>query len=82
MEITATIKDGKPVPINYNISFPNKVFNILITDSAYDNNLDNISCFCVQHETLSKTNFTPFSRDFTNNTPSGGNGAFAIAIGN
>ena len=84
MKISATIKDNKPQPVNYNISFPNKVYNIMITDAAEtNNNLTNISCFTVEISTLTNTSFSPFSIDPLNNfKPLSGNLAFAIAAGN
>ena len=53
----------------------------MITDIAYNNDLTNITCFCIQHQSVSNSSFIAFSRDLRNALVTTANYAFAIAVG-
>lgn len=67
--------------IKYNISFPNKVFVVLITDTGIFKR-NNISCFAVFN--ITKDSFTPDAKQLFSTVyhdTSGVDEAFEVAIG-
>ena len=83
--LVVIVKNGVVQSSNFNIAFPNKVYTIMLSDFARDNDEDNgISCFSVRYPTVTKSSFTVKRTNFKYPTSANSNfedSVFLVAIG-
>lgn len=80
-----TYENGVPLPTYYNITFPNRVLAIFITDVANGTDITNISCFAIRSISITNTSFAVNDGNLKDGVYTGkesfGDKAYEFAIG-